>query len=125
MAAGGVPEGLPLCWEVSVSGWNAEEECIIRFEGLWVDDWVVGLWWCVHLRLLVSDVLYFQKDGRTNLGQDFLGKSLWDLENVGLNTGLLKASLLGLSELLDVAIHGVLGDKLALHRCCYEYWYFV
>jgi len=42
------------------------------------------------------------------LGQDFLGESLGDLEKVGFDTSFLEAFLLGLSQLLDVAVHRVL-----------------
>lgn len=46
--------------------------------------------------------------GKTDLGEDFFGKSLCDLVDVGLNASLGQASLLSLCESLDVAIHGVL-----------------
>ena len=42
------------------------------------------------------------------LGQDFLGKSLGNLEKIGLYPGLLQALLLGFGQFLDVAIHGIL-----------------
>ena len=37
------------------------------------------------------------------LGQDLLGKGLWDLEEIGLDAGLLETLLLGFSELLNVS----------------------
>jgi len=46
----GVPEGLPLSWEVTVSGWDTEQEGIVLLEDLGVDDWDgLGLWRSVHL----------------------------------------------------------------------------
>lgn len=47
----------------------------------------------------------------TCLGEDFLWKGLCNLVDIGLDANLLQASHLGLSELSDVAIEGVLdGD---------------
>ena len=43
-STGAVPEGLPLCWEVTISGWNAKEEGIVLCEGVCVaDSWDVGV----------------------------------------------------------------------------------
>lgn len=50
LASGRVPEGLPLSWEVTIAGWDTEEKGIVFLEGLGVDDRVVGLLWCVHLK---------------------------------------------------------------------------
>lgn len=44
-----IPEGLPLCWEVSVTGWDTEKEGIVGCELGGINHWVVGLGWCVHL----------------------------------------------------------------------------
>jgi hypothetical protein len=49
LASSGVPEGLPLSWEVTITGGNAEEECIVALESLGIGDWDVGLGWSVHL----------------------------------------------------------------------------
>lgn len=107
-AAGCVPEGLPLGGEVAVPGGDAEEECVVLEELLRRGNGNAGLGGSVHL------------------GQDFLRESLGDsgrhqdkrytaqvcqdnsLEEVGLDASLLQTSLLGLSQLLDVAIEGVL-----------------
>jgi hypothetical protein len=43
-----------------------------------------------------------------HLGQNFLGESLGDLEDVGLAAGGLNALLLSLGQLLDVAVQRVL-----------------
>ena len=50
-AAGLVPEGLPLSWEVAVSGWDAEKEGIVLQERLRIleDGDFVVLWGSVHL----------------------------------------------------------------------------
>lgn len=88
-----VPESLPLCWEVTISGWDTEEESIVLLELLWVgEDWVAGLCWCVHL------------------AQDLVGESLLDLVNVDLAASGLDALGLSLSQLGDMAVHGVLLD---------------
>jgi hypothetical protein len=50
-----------------------------------------------------------------HLGEDLLGESLGDAVEVDLAAGLADALGLGLSELLDVAIRGVLdGDVLVV-----------
>lgn len=50
LLTGAVPEGLPLGREVTVSGWDTEEESVVLLEDLGVDDWDrLGLWWSVHL----------------------------------------------------------------------------
>lgn len=50
LLAGGVPEGLPLSGEVSVTSWDTEEEGIVLLEGVGVDDGDLGgLWRSVHL----------------------------------------------------------------------------
>lgn len=49
LASSGIPESLPLSWEVTITGWNAEQECIVTLEGLGIDDWDIGFGGCVHL----------------------------------------------------------------------------
>jgi hypothetical protein len=50
LTSSGIPESLPLSWEVTITGWNAEEECIVTLEGFGIDDWDIGLGGCVHLQ---------------------------------------------------------------------------
>jgi hypothetical protein len=90
LLTGGVPECLPLRWEVTVTGWDTEEESIVLLESIGIDHWVRGLGWSMHF------------------GENILWESLGNLVDVGLDTSLLKASLLGLGELLDVTIHRIL-----------------
>lgn len=93
LAASGIPERLPLSWEVTITGGNANEERIVALEGLGIDDWDIGgLGRSVHL------------------GQDFLRESLGDLIEIGLDAGLLETFLLSFGKLLDVSIHGVKND---------------
>lgn len=49
-ASRGVPEGLPLGWEVAVTGGDAEEEGVVGSEGSGIDDGVIRLGGSVHLR---------------------------------------------------------------------------
>lgn len=65
-STGLVNEGLPLGWEVAVTGWDAEEEGVVVLEdGDVFDHWVIWLRWGVHL------------------GEDFLWEGLWDPEERG------------------------------------------
>lgn len=109
-ATGAVPEGLPLRGEVTVASGDTEEDTIVGEELVRGHNGVGGLGGSVHL------------------GQDIVGERLGDpmgdkvvsqshcaqyaaeglLENIGLTTGSLNALLLGLSQLLDVAVQGVL-----------------
>jgi len=88
--AAGVPEGLPLSREVTVASGDTEEDGIVLQKVAGLSNGVGGLGRGVHL------------------GQDFLGKSLGDLEDVGLAASGLNALLLSLGQLLDVAVHRVL-----------------
>lgn len=88
--AGSIPEGLPLCREVTVAGGNTEEDGIVLQEIIGLNDGVGRLGGSVHL------------------GQNLVGESLGDLEDVGLAASGLNALLLGLSQLLDVAVERVL-----------------
>jgi len=90
--ASGVPEGLPLCWEVTVTSGNTEQECIEGGEFLRGDDFVVGLGRGVHL------------------GEDLCRKGLSDLEDGNLSSCALNASLLSLGELGNMAVHRVDDD---------------
>ena len=56
LAASGIPESLPLSWEVTITGGNANEERIVALEGLGIDDWDIGLGRSVHLkRRMISE----------------------------------------------------------------------
>jgi hypothetical protein len=56
LAASGIPERLPLSWEVTITGGNANEERIVALEGLGIDDWDIGLGRSVHLkRRMISE----------------------------------------------------------------------
>lgn len=83
---------LPLGREVSVTGRDTEEEAVVLEELLGVvegrDVGILG--------------------GSVHLGQDFLGESLGDLEDVDGTTGSLDTLLLSEGESLDVAVEGVL-----------------
>lgn len=94
-AAGGINEGLPLGWEVTVSSWDTEEESVILSQGLGGSDRVVGLWWSMHFL------------------EDLRGKRLWDLVQVGSTAGSLDTLLDGKGHLADVAPGGVVknGDS--------------
>lgn len=98
LLAGLVPEGLPLGGEVAVAGGDAEEEGVVLLElgGVLEDGHVGGLGGSVHL------------------GEDLLGEGLGDLVDVGRAAGLLDTGLLSLGQLLDVAVHGVLGESCML-----------
>lgn len=79
-----------------VSGGDSEEEGVVLLQYRRIAESLdVGwLWWSVHL------------------GENLLGESLLDLVEVARATGLLDTSGLSLSQLLYVAVHGVL-DKLS------------
>ena len=49
-AAGGIPKRLPLRWEVSVTSWDTNQECIISRENFGCDDWDIWLSRSIHLR---------------------------------------------------------------------------
>jgi len=53
LASGRVPEGLPLSWEVTITGGNAEQECIVALESLGIGDWNIGLGRSVHLEIML------------------------------------------------------------------------
>jgi len=55
-----VNEGLPLAGEVTETGGDTEEEGVVLWQLVDRDDWVVWLWWGVHL------------------GEDFLWEGLCD-----------------------------------------------
>lgn len=61
-----------------------------------------------------DDVVECRRKRDKYLSENFLGKSLGDLVDIGFNTSLCKTSLLSLGESLDVAIHGVLGREMML-----------
>lgn len=83
---------LPLGGEVAVAGGNAKQEAVVLGEdvGVLKDGDVGGLGGSVHLV------------------EDLLGESLGNLVDVDLSAGGLGTLLLGLGELPDVAVHGVL-----------------
>ena len=49
LSASGVPEGLPLSWEVAISSWDTYEEGIVLLEGLGVNERDVGFRGSMHL----------------------------------------------------------------------------
>lgn len=95
LSAGAVPEGLPLRGEVAVAGGNAHQDGVVLLQllgafGALQEGHVSGL------------------AGGAHGGEGLLGESLGDLVKVGLAAGLLDTLLLGLRQLADVAVHGVL-----------------
>lgn len=92
LAAGLVPEGLPLGREVAVSGRDAEEEGVVLLEGFWVAE--------------RGDLAGFGRG--VHLGQDVFGERLFDAVEVAAAAGGFDALGLGLCEGLDVAVHRVL-----------------
>ena len=108
--ARGIPEGLPLSGEVTVTGGDTEQDGIVLQKVVGLSNGVVGLGRGVHL------------------GQDLLGEGLGDpayiisetirdqldfnqiclLEDIGLATSSLNTLLLSLGQGLDVAVHRVL-----------------
>ena len=90
LTSGRVPESLPLRREVAVTSRNAEEEGIVFLQDFCVGDWNIGFGRGVHFR------------------EDFLGKRLCNLVDIGLDTSLLETFLLGLGQFCDMAIHGIL-----------------
>ncbi len=87
LVSGLVPERLPLCWEVAVSGWDTEEEGVILLELLRVAE--------------SGDVLVLGRS--VHLGQDLFWKGLRDLVEVASATSLFDARCLSFSQLLDMA----------------------
>lgn len=77
---------------IPVSGWDTEKETIVLLEDGGVGQSLDVRWlcWSVHL------------------AEDFFGKSLLNLVEVALSTGLSDTGGLGLGQLLYVAVHGVL-----------------
>lgn len=53
--ASGIPEGLPLCWEVAVTSRNTKQECVIGRENSGCNHGYVWLGWSMHLR---QDILW-------------------------------------------------------------------
>ena len=89
-ATGLVPESLPLGREVTVASGDPEENGIVLEELSGFGDRVGGLGRSMHLL------------------QDLIREGLGNLVHIGLATGSFNALLLGLGQLLDVAVHGVL-----------------
>lgn len=83
---------LPLSGEVPISGGNAKQEAVILDEGLGIFE--------------EGDIAIL--GGGVHLGEDLVGQSLGELVDVDLSASSLGTLLLGLGELLDVAVHGVL-----------------
>jgi hypothetical protein len=92
-----------LSWEVTITSGDTEEERIVALEGLGINDWNVGLGRSVHLEDPSIPTRVYIGKRKCYLGQDFLRESLRDLEEIGLNTRLLKTFLLSLSKLLNVS----------------------
>lgn len=86
-----VPEGLPLSGEVSVPRGNAKDESIIFLKLLNVgENWDGRLGGSMHLL------------------QNLFREGLWELVEVCSASSSFNALLLGLSELLNMAVEGVL-----------------
>lgn len=92
--AGLVPEGLPLSGEVTVTSGDTKEDGIVLQEVVGLNSGVGRLGRGVHL------------------GQNLIGESLGDLEDVDFAAGGLNALLLSLGQLLDVAVQRVLQKSL-------------
>jgi hypothetical protein len=91
-----------LGWEVTITGGNAEEECIVALEGLGIDDGDIRFGRSVHLEeRSIDEEPEWQR--RPYLGQNFLRESLRDLEDIGFDAGLLETFLLSFGELLNVS----------------------
>jgi len=88
-----VPESLPLCREVSVTGRDTEEVRVVLREGLRGSDGEIGL------------------GGRMHLGEDLLREGLSDLVASSRATSRLDALLYGVGQDVDVAVHGVGDDS--------------
>lgn len=103
LLAGLVPEGLPLGGEVAEAGGDPDQEGVVLGEGGGVlEDLDVG-----------------GLGAGAQLGQDLGGECLGDLEDVGGAAGGLDALQLGLRELLDVPVEGVLRRReLLLAKQC-------
>lgn len=94
LLASPVPESLELGGEVSVTGRDTEEDTVELLEdrGVLKDGDIGSLGAGVHLL------------------EDFLGKGLGDLEELGVTTSLLDTLQLSIGQLLDVAVHGVVDN---------------
>ena len=102
--AGRVPKGLPLSREVAVTGGNAEQEGVIGLEDVGRDEGDrLVLAWGVHL------------------AEDLLRQSLLHLIEVCLATSSLNALLLGLGDLGNVPVHGVLQGSESASHCITRY----
>jgi hypothetical protein len=45
-----VPEGLPLCWEITVTSGDTEQEGVVLLESSRVlQDFIIRFWWSMHL----------------------------------------------------------------------------
>lgn len=64
---GGVDERFPLGREVSETGRDTKEECIVRFHDAGRDDWVVGLGTSVHLYKNLFGKSLGDSNARTNI----------------------------------------------------------
>lgn len=113
LATSPIPESSPLCREVAVTGGDAHEEGIVLLEDRGVAD--------------LGDRCVLGRS--VHLGQDLLGKSLRDAEQVDLTASLADALGLGLSEGLDVTPGGVLEEVMLVmihwnvgfrYRCAVE-----
>ena len=101
-----VPEGPPLRGEVAVARRDAHQEGVVLLEGRGVGH-------------LGDRAVLFR---RVHLGQDFGGEGLGDAVQVDAAAGFADALGLGLGQLLDVAVGGILEDKVLVVGSGRRFW---
>ena len=107
-----IEEGLPLGWEVTVSGWNSEEEAVVLLEGLGLGDWVVLLGGSIHLgQNLLRKGLGDPRNERQRREADRDSHKSYLLVDVGVATGSSDSLGLLLGQASNVPVHGVVDDS--------------
>lgn len=106
-----VDEGFPLRGVVAVAGGDAEQEGVVFGHVVRFDGRDGGVFWGGVLEGLLMGWWKGDGLGTDHLGENFLGESLSDLKDVYLAAGGFNAGLLGVCQLLDVAIHGPVDDS--------------